>query len=122
MPFPEPGSRLRRPSALHQTLPLTRGGSAWTEADGFSQRERAALAWCEALALIAETHAPDSLYEELARNFESTEIAVLTVAITTINSWNRLNIGLRAPHRRLRVTAHTGTPAPRPDRLRYSGS
>jgi AhpD family alkylhydroperoxidase len=71
--------------------------AAWPEANGFSQRERAALAWCEALTLIAETHAPDALYEELARNFEPAEIAVLTVAITTINSWNRLNIGLRAP-------------------------
>ncbi len=71
--------------------------AAWPEADSFSPRERAALAWCEALTLIAETHASDALYEDLARNFEPAEIAVLTLAITTINSWNRFNISLRVP-------------------------
>jgi AhpD family alkylhydroperoxidase len=85
--------------------------AAWPEADGFSQRERAALAWCEALTLIAETHAPDDVYEDLAHNFEPAEIAALTLAITTINSWNRLNVSLRVPTSG--YVSHRN-PAPRP--------
>jgi AhpD family alkylhydroperoxidase len=71
--------------------------AAWLEAGCFSERERAALAWCEALTLIASTGAPDDVYDAVARNFEPTEVAALTLAITTINAWNRLNVGLRVP-------------------------
>ena len=71
--------------------------AAWPEAGCFSERERAALAWCEALTLIARTGAPDEVYDAVARHFEPMEIAALTVAITTINAWNRLNVGLRVP-------------------------
>ncbi len=71
--------------------------AAWPEAGCFSERERAALAWCEALTLIAATGAPEEVYDAVARHFQATEIAALTVAITTINAWNRLNVGLRVP-------------------------
>lgn len=71
--------------------------ATWPEAGCFSEQERAALAWCEALTLIAQTGAPDAVYDDVANHFEPTEVAVLTLAITTINAWNRLNVGLRVP-------------------------
>src|SRR5579871_964142 len=69
--------------------------SAWDETDLFTDKERAALAWTEALTKISETHAPDSNYDELKRHFSDREIADLTLAITAINTWNRLAIGFR---------------------------
>lgn len=68
---------------------------AWREAPFYSPKEKAALAWCEALTLISETAAPDSVYDELSKYFNEKEIMELTFAIITINSWNRLAIGLR---------------------------
>ncbi|WP_029532818.1 carboxymuconolactone decarboxylase family protein [Pseudomonas asplenii] len=69
--------------------------SAWREAPFFSARERAALAWTEALTRIAETHAPDEDYERLNAEFSPAEQVNLTLAINTINSWNRLAVGFR---------------------------
>jgi AhpD family alkylhydroperoxidase len=69
---------------------------AWREAPFFSDRERAALAWTEALTLISQTHAPDAVYEELKQQFSEKEIVDLTFAIGAINLWNRLAISLRA--------------------------
>jgi AhpD family alkylhydroperoxidase len=71
--------------------------AAWTEAGCFSQREQAALAWCEALTLIADSGAPDDVYDRVAENFEPPAIAALTLAIAGINAWNRLNVGLGVP-------------------------
>ncbi len=69
--------------------------SAWREAPFYTDRERAALAWTDALTLIAESHAPDDVYEELRRHFSETETAALTGAIAAINAWNRFAIGFR---------------------------
>jgi AhpD family alkylhydroperoxidase len=69
---------------------------AWREAPFYSERERAALGWTDALTLIAETHAPDEVYAEVRKQFSEREIADLSLAIAAINSWNRLAIGLRA--------------------------
>ncbi|WP_370631889.1 carboxymuconolactone decarboxylase family protein [Phyllobacterium lublinensis] len=71
---------------------------AWRESPAYSERERAALAWTESLTLIAETHAPDSVYEELKRQFTEEEIVKLSMLIVTINGWNRLAIGFRSIH------------------------
>jgi AhpD family alkylhydroperoxidase len=71
------------------------GLDAWREAPYYSERERAALAWTEALTLIATTHAPDDVYEALRGQFTENEIANLTLAIALINTWNRLSIALR---------------------------
>jgi AhpD family alkylhydroperoxidase len=71
---------------------------AWRESAMFSPRERAALAWTEALTRIAETHAPDDVYEELRRHFSQDEIVALSIAIAMINAFNRLAIGARAQH------------------------
>lgn len=69
--------------------------AVWREAPFFTARERAALAWTETITLISQTHAPDADYEELRAHFNDAEQVNLTVAIATINSWNRLAIGFR---------------------------
>jgi alkylhydroperoxidase family enzyme len=69
--------------------------NAWPEAPFYSERERAALAWTEAVTLVAEGHVPDAVFEEVRRQFSETEIAYLTLAIAAINGWNRLNIAFR---------------------------
>lgn len=71
---------------------------AWRHSPAFSERERAALGWTEALTNVAQTGAPDSDYELLKEQFDETEIAHLTLAIGTINLWNRVQVGLRALH------------------------
>ncbi|BDV42937.1 alkyl hydroperoxide reductase AhpD [Geotalea uraniireducens] len=71
--------------------------NAWREPPFFSERERAALAWTEALPLIAETHAPDETYEEARRQFSEAELVNLSLAIVAINGRNRLAIGFRSP-------------------------
>ena len=73
-PFPHPAARVRHPEYV---------------------RERAALAWAEALTLVHETHAPDDVYEEARKRFSEEELVSLTIAIVAINGWNRLSIGFR---------------------------
>jgi AhpD family alkylhydroperoxidase len=68
---------------------------AWREVPFYSPRERAALAWTEALTRIAETHAPDEDYAELCRHFSEREVVDLSTLVGLINLWNRLSIGLR---------------------------
>lgn len=70
--------------------------SAWRESPIYSERERAALAWTEALTLVAESRAPDHDYEVLRAQFTEAEQVHLTFQIGAINLWNRLQIGLRA--------------------------
>ncbi|MBM3600699.1 MAG: carboxymuconolactone decarboxylase family protein [Alphaproteobacteria bacterium] len=67
----------------------------WREAPFYSPRERAALAWTEAITLIAEDHAPDDVYEEVRRNFTEAELAAITYAAILMNGFNRLGIGFR---------------------------
>ncbi len=70
--------------------------SAWREAPCYSGRERAALAWTEALTGIAATHdVPDAVYEEARRHFDEKALVDLTLAIVAINGWNRLNVAFR---------------------------
>ena len=69
---------------------------AWRECPFYTDRERAAFAWTEAVTLITNSHVPDSVYEEVRPHFSEKEIADLTFAIATINAWNRLSIASRA--------------------------
>ena len=69
--------------------------SAWRETPFFTPRERAALAWTESLTQLSLTHAPDEDYAMLSAEFSPKEMVDLTVAISTINSWNRLAVGFR---------------------------
>jgi AhpD family alkylhydroperoxidase len=71
--------------------------SAWRETPFFSERERAALAWTEALTRIVEGPIEDELYEEMRRYFSDKELVDLTLAIVAINGWNRLAIPFRTP-------------------------
>jgi AhpD family alkylhydroperoxidase len=72
--------------------------NAWRESPEFySERERAALAWTEAVTQITRGHVPDEVYAAARKQFSETELADLTLAITTINSWNRMNIAFRTP-------------------------
>ena len=68
------------------------GLAAWRETPYYSARERAALEWTEALTLVAETHAPDDVFERVREQFSEDELLHLTLAIVAINGWNRLNI------------------------------
>jgi alkylhydroperoxidase family enzyme len=68
---------------------------AWRESPYYTERERAALAWTEAVTLVTNGHVPDSVYEEARRQFSEKELSDLTLAIATINSWNRLAIAGR---------------------------
>jgi AhpD family alkylhydroperoxidase len=72
--------------------------SGWRESPLYTERERAALAWTEALTLVAETHAPDDVYAEARKQFSDQELTELTVAIGLINLWNRIQVGFRAIH------------------------
>jgi AhpD family alkylhydroperoxidase len=68
---------------------------AWRESPFYSERERAALAWTEAVTLVAETRVPDTVYEEVRRQFSDDELLALTMCVITINAFNRLNVALR---------------------------
>jgi AhpD family alkylhydroperoxidase len=70
--------------------------AAWREAPFFTERERAALAWAEALTQVAETHAPDEVYNEVKRHFSEKELVDLTAVIGMINIWNRMSVGFRS--------------------------
>ncbi len=70
---------------------------AWREAPFYSDRERAALAWTEAVTLLWHGHVPDEDYEEARRHFTDAELVKLTLAIVAINGWNRFAIAFRAP-------------------------
>jgi AhpD family alkylhydroperoxidase len=69
--------------------------SAWQETPFFTDRERAALAWTEAVTRVADTHIPDDVFERVRQQFTEKELADLTLAIVTINGWNRLAIAFR---------------------------
>ncbi|HEV8416591.1 MAG TPA: carboxymuconolactone decarboxylase family protein [Bryobacteraceae bacterium] len=71
------------------------GLDAWKESPYYTDRERAALAWTEALTNIREGHVEDEVYERVRPHFTEKELADLSLAITSINSWNRLNIAVR---------------------------
>jgi AhpD family alkylhydroperoxidase len=68
---------------------------AWREAPVYSERERAALAWTEAVTLVSETHVPDADFEAARAQFSEQELVDLTMAVVAINGWNRLMIGFR---------------------------
>jgi AhpD family alkylhydroperoxidase len=69
--------------------------AVWRESPFFSARERAALAWCEAVTLIAHDHVPDAVFEEARAHFSEKELVDLTFAVVAINGWNRLAVSFR---------------------------
>ena len=71
------------------------GLDAWRESPYYTDRERAALAWTEALTNITDGHAPDAVYEHVKSHLSEREIADLTIAVAQINAWNRIAISMR---------------------------
>ena len=69
--------------------------SAWRETPFYGDRERAALAWTDAVTLISHGPVPDTLYEEVRRHFTEKELVDLTLALVAINGWNRLSVAFR---------------------------
>ena len=92
--------------ALGETEQRLYGLDAWRESTYYTDRERAALNWTEAVTLITQGHAPDEVYEDVRRQFSEKEVADLTLAIATINAWNRLATSIRAPAGHYRPTSH----------------
>jgi AhpD family alkylhydroperoxidase len=81
--------------ALGESEQRLAGLDAWRESPYYSERERAALEWTEAVTRIADGHAPDPAYEAARVSFGERELCDLTLAIATINAWNRLSIAAR---------------------------
>jgi AhpD family alkylhydroperoxidase len=71
--------------------------NAWRETPFFTDRERAALEWTEAVTRVAETHVPDEIHERVAAQFDEAELVALTFGVVVINGWNRLAVSFRAP-------------------------
>jgi len=70
--------------------------SAWRESPFYTDRERAALEWTEAVTLIADSHVPDDVYERVRKQFSDVELVNLNYAVVAINAWNRLAITFRS--------------------------
>jgi AhpD family alkylhydroperoxidase len=85
------GAELKK---LNETAGRISEVQRWRGSDAYTERERAALAWTEAVTNIQDGHAPDAVYEEVRAHFSDVETANLTLVITTINAWNRLSISL----------------------------
>ncbi|MGE5402981.1 MAG: carboxymuconolactone decarboxylase family protein [Ignavibacteriales bacterium] len=79
---------------------------AWREAPFYTDRERAAFAWAEAVTMVTEGHVPDEVYEQARKQFTETELIDLTMAVIGINSYNRINIAFRTPAGNYRVGEH----------------
>ena len=71
---------------------------AWRESPLYSERERAALAWTEAVTLVSQTHVPDAVFEDVRQHFSEEELVKLTMVATAINAWNRIAISFRSVH------------------------
>lgn len=82
--------------------------SAWRETPFYTDRERAALAWTEAVTQISQDHIPNSLYEEALRFFDEKELVALTMAVIAINGWNRLAISFETEPGTYEPTKHQG--------------
>jgi AhpD family alkylhydroperoxidase len=80
--------------------------SAWQESPFYSERERAALAWAEAVTKVTEGFVPDEIYEEALKQFSEAELIDLTLSVLAINSFNRINIAFRTPAGNYQVNQH----------------
>jgi AhpD family alkylhydroperoxidase len=99
---------------LGETEQRLYGLSAWREAPYYTSKERAALAWTEAITNIQTGHAPDAVYQEAHREFGDAGLARLTLAIATINAWNRIAIAFRSEPGTYQPKPKASAPAPAP--------
>src|SRR5215469_2712612 len=91
--------------ALGESEQRLYGLDAWEESPYYTERERAALAWTEVVTLVTEGHVADAIYEQVRPHFSEKELADLTLAVATINAWNRLMIAFRAEAGKYQPTA-----------------
>jgi AhpD family alkylhydroperoxidase len=92
--------------ALGESEQRLYGLEAWRESPYYTERERAALEWTEAVTLVATTHVPDSVYDEVRGYFSFTELSNLTLALAAINAWNRLSIAARVEPGKYQAERH----------------
>ena len=71
---------------------------AWRESPLYTERERAALAWTEAVTLVSQTHVPDEVYRQVREHFDEADLVKLTMLVVAINGWNRIAISFRSLH------------------------
>ena len=83
--------------AAGETVQRLYGLDAWEESPYYNDKERAALAWVEALTNIRDGHAPDDVYAKVREHYSEEEVANLTWLTAAINAWNRVAIGVRSP-------------------------
>lgn len=88
----------REAAAMGESAPRLHLIAAWHESPLYTARERAALAWTEAVTLVATSRVPDEVYAEARAHFGETELVNLTLAIGVINTWNRFAVSFRALH------------------------
>lgn len=88
----------REAAAAGETAPRLHLVAAWHESPLYTERERAALAWTEAVTLVASSRVPDDVFTQARAHFNDTELVNLTLAIGVINTWNRLAVSFRAVH------------------------
>lgn len=81
--------------------------SVWRDTPFFTERERAALAWTEAVTQLSESHVPDDVYQLARQQFDEKELVNLTMAVIAINSWNRLSVSFRAEAGTYQPTGHS---------------
>lgn len=91
---------VREAQALGESIDRLAGLSAWREAPWYTARERAALEWTEALTLVAREHPEADIVARMREHFSDREIVYLTLAVSTINTWNRFNIAFGTPAER----------------------
>ena len=88
------GLHTRELQQRNETAERIAGVTAWRDSELYTQRERAALAWTEAVTNIQQGHAPEAVYDEVRKHFSEVETVDLTLTISTINAWNRISISL----------------------------
>lgn len=88
---------VRRARRFHVTEAQLDTLAGWPDSTAFSEKEKAALAWAEALTLVASDHVPDAVWERARAQFTERELLALSLAIVEINAWNRLQVAFRRP-------------------------
>lgn len=83
--------------------------NAWRETPFFTEKERAALEWTEAVTRVADSHVPDKIYERVRAQFSDDQLVALTMGVIVINSWNRLAVAFRAPAGSYQPKAHAAS-------------
>jgi AhpD family alkylhydroperoxidase len=96
---------LRAEGIAEQKLYMLDAWREWPE--GYTDQERAALEWTEAVTLVSRDRVPDEVYERVRQQFGEPELAWLTLAVVTINGWNRMNVAFRTPAGHYRVPSKT---------------